>query len=125
MARPLAADALTFMGKAPAVSTASLGPEFRARKPRALDQRLELCPHDRGMHATMERPLRKAAICTGNDILAAEDFRQADNALAHELRMLDHVRCVTDDAGNQHLPGRWLYAFPHLPLMLMARIGAF
>src|SRR6185312_7205861 len=66
----------------------SLGPELPARKPGSFAQRFQLRPHHRRMHAAIERPLRKAAIGAGDHVLAADNTRQARNALGHQLRML-------------------------------------
>ena len=38
--------------------------------------------------------------------------------------MLHHVGGVADDTGDQHLAGGQLDVAPHLPLVLVARIGA-
>ena len=37
--------------------------------------------------------------------------------------MLDHVGGVTDDTGNQDLPGAEFSILPDLPFMLVARVG--
>ena len=46
----------------------SLSPQLLARKPRALDQRLELRPHDRWMHPAIERALRETAVGARHDV---------------------------------------------------------
>ena len=50
---------------------------------------------------------------------------QPHDALGDQFGMLDHIGGVADDAGNEHLALRQLDVFPHLPFMLVARIGAF
>src|SRR6185503_8255469 len=102
----------------------SLGPELPARKPGSFAQRFQLRPHHRRMHAAIERPLRKAAIGAGDHVLAADNTRQARNALGHQLRMLDDIGGMTDDTGNQHLARTELCIFPYLPFVFMTRVGA-
>jgi multidrug efflux pump subunit AcrB len=48
-------------------------PQFRAGEPRAFDQRVELGPHDAGMHPAVERALGKAAIGAGRHSRARPD----------------------------------------------------
>src|SRR6516164_6126215 len=98
-------------------------PQLPARKPRTLDQRLELRPHDGGMDAPIEGALRKSAIGAGHDVLAPQEIGKTQDAFGDELRMLDHVRDVADHAGDQQLAGRQLGALPYLPFMLVAGIA--
>src|ERR1700684_4592533 len=78
--------------------TAWSAPKLLARERGALRQSFELGPGDHRMHAAAE-----PAIGRGDHALAADAFGEAQNALRHELRMLDHVRSVADDAGQNHL----------------------
>src|SRR5262249_21225088 len=95
-----------------------------AGKARAGNQRLELCPHDRRMHAAVERPLREAAVRPRHQVLAADEARDAREALCDQLRMLDDVGGVADDAGYQLFPRRQLHALPYAPFVLGARVRA-
>src|SRR4029078_4847502 len=54
-------------------SLRSSPPQFLAGKARALRQRLELCPHDRGMDSPVEGALRKTAIRCRQHVLALHD----------------------------------------------------
>src|SRR4051794_14284185 len=56
-------------------------PQLLACKPRTFDQRLELRPHDAGMHAAIKRALRKAAIGAGHHVLAPQQVGEAQDAL--------------------------------------------
>src|SRR5713101_4474784 len=60
--------------------TASI-PQLLAREPRALDQRLELRPHDGRMHAAIERALRKAAVGADHHVLAPEQIGETQRPL--------------------------------------------
>ena len=44
-------------------------------------------------------------------------------AFGDQFGMLDHVGRVADDARNEDLSGRKLCVLPHLPLVLVTRIG--
>ena len=44
---------------------------------------------------------------------------EADDALGDELRMLEHVGRVADDAGQDHLAVGQLLVLPHDPLVLV------
>src|ERR1700730_17337058 len=78
-------------------------PKLVGRQLRALDQRLQLRPHDRWMDTLHIRTLRETAIRTGDDVLAADKRCEANDSLGNELRMLDDVGGVADHAGDQHL----------------------
>src|SRR5258708_30478382 len=77
------------------------------------------------MDAAVERPLREAAIGSGDHILAAQSLRVADDALGNELGWLDDVGGVADDAWDQHFALWQFNVLPDLPLMFVARIGPF
>src|SRR5580704_7701810 len=100
-------------------------PQLSARKPRALDQRVELRPHDARMHAAVKWSLRETAIGAGQQVLTPDQAGDPHNALGDQLRMLDHVGRVADHAGNKHPALRQLGVFPHTPLVLVPRVGAF
>ena len=65
----------------------------------------------------------KTIIGAGDDVVAAEEAGEAHDALAHELRMLDDVGGVADDAWDQHLSGLKLRRLPDVPFVGVARIG--
>src|SRR5216683_120643 len=73
-------------------------PQLSAREPRALDQRLQLGPHDRGMNAAIEGALREAAIGARHHVLAPQHIGEAQDALRDKLRVLDHIGDVADHA---------------------------
>src|SRR5262245_2997792 len=106
-----------------AVRRPASAPQSLAGEARALRERLELCPHDRGVDAPVERALREAAIRSRQYILAADEPRVADDALGDELGMLDHVGGVADDPGHEQLADGQLCVLPHRPLVLVAGIG--
>ena len=56
------------------------------------------------MDAAIERALGETAIGRSNDVLAADQLREADDALRHQLGMLDDVGGVTDDTGSGCAP---------------------
>src|SRR5688572_16135511 len=84
-------------------STSALAPQLAARKPRALGQRLEFRPHDRGVNAAVEGALRESAVGARHDALAADEVREAQDALCYELGVLHHVGGVADEAGSERL----------------------
>ena len=63
------------------------------------------------------------AIGRGDDALAADEFGEADDALGDQLRMLDHVGGVADDARQDELAVGQLDVLPHLPFVLVADIA--
>ena len=75
------------------------------------------------MDALVERLLREAAVGAGDDVLAADQLGEPHDALGDQLGMLDDVGGVADDAGDQHRALRQLDVLPHLPLVLVARVG--
>src|SRR3982074_3254347 len=77
------------------------------------------------MDAAVERPLRKAAIGSGDHILAAQGLRVADDALGDEFGVLDDVGGVADDTRDQYFALGQFDVLPDFPLMFVARIGPF
>src|SRR5207244_4414007 len=59
----------------------------------------------------------------GNDIFFAHDLRETHDALGYQLRVLDEVARVPDDAGDEDLPLGQLHVLPDLPLVLVPRIA--
>src|SRR4029077_12787662 len=81
-------------------------PKFVGGELRAVHQCLQLRPHDRRMDALHIRTLGAAAIRAGDDVLAADQRCEADDALGDKLRMLDHVGGMADHARDERLIGR-------------------
>jgi hypothetical protein len=48
-------------------------------------------------------PAAEAAIRAGNDVLAADDRGVPQDAVSNELRVLDKICGMADDAWHQHL----------------------
>ena len=96
-----------------------------AREPRSLDERLQLGPHDRGVDTTVERALGEAAIGAREDVLAANEAADAHEPFGHELGVLDDVGRMADHAGGDSLALWKAHRFPHAPLVLVPRVGAF
>src|SRR5256886_17620707 len=71
---------------APAFHAAT--PQLLACESCAIDQRLELRPHDLRMHACEIRHLCKAAVRARNHVLAPNKSRETDDAFGDQLRML-------------------------------------
>ena len=53
------------------------------------------------MHFAGGREAGEAAIGAGDDVLAPDDLGKPPDALGDRLGMLDEVRAVRDDAGDQ------------------------
>src|SRR5262249_18638159 len=82
-------------------------PELTGGQASALRQGRELEPHDARMNVVEPDPGgRESAIRPGDDVLAADDLREADDPLGDQLRVLDQVRGVADDPGNENHPLR-------------------
>ena len=86
-----------------------------------LRQRLELEPHDLGVHLDPAREGAEAAIDSGHHALAPDHGGVAHEALGHELRVLDEVRGGVDDARDDDLVGGEGHVLPDLPLSSGAR----
>ena len=93
-------------------------PELAAGQRGPLRQRLELRPGDLRMDAAAQ-----PAIGRGDDPLPADEIGKAQDALGDQLRVLDHVGGVADDAGQDQLVVGQLDLLPDLPLMLVADIA--
>src|SRR5262245_65511899 len=77
------------------------------------------------MHSGRKGTLGEATVSTGNHVLSPDQPGIGRNAQGDEFRMLDEVRRMGDHTWDEDLAVRQLDVFPHLPLMLMARIGSF
>ena len=67
----------------------------------------------------------EAAIGAGDNVFAADDLRVAHDAVGDDLRMLDDIGGMTDDAGNEQLSVRQLDVLPHAPFVLVADVTRF
>src|SRR5262249_125897 len=94
-------------------------PEFLRCEPGSVDQRAQLGPGEVGVN-----PAAEAAIGAGNDILATDDRGIAKDSIGDQLRVLDQVGRVTDDAGHQHLAGRQLDRLPDPPFVLVSHVAS-
>src|SRR5947208_1536908 len=74
-----------------------LSPEPLGGEPRALDQGAKLGPGDLRMHASAE-----AAVRPGDDIVAADCAGETHDPLGDQLRVLDQIGGVADDARQQY-----------------------
>ena len=79
---------------------------------RALGEHLELLPHDRRVDADGLGALGEAAVGAGDDVLAADEVGVAHDPLGDQLRVLDAVGRVGDDAGDDDLAVGELDAAP-------------
>src|SRR5579883_1582087 len=75
------------------------------------------------MDAAVKRTLGKTAIGSSNQVLASDESGQSRDTLGHQLRMLHDIGGVADHARDKHLAGGQLHLAPHLPFVLVARIG--
>src|SRR5215475_9783248 len=103
--------------KAPG-SQAPLSPKLRGRELGAGRQGFELRPGDLWMNAAAE-----AAIGPGDDVLAADHFGVAHDAVRDHLRMLDDVGRMADHTGNEQLAVRQSHVLPDAPFMLVPGIS--
>src|SRR4030088_1419504 len=79
-------------------------PKQFCREVCALPQRLEFLPDDCGVNlGAVERLRRKSAVCPGHDVFAADELGKAHNAFGNQLRMLDDVAGMRNDARAEHL----------------------
>ena len=65
----------------------------------------------------------EAAIRAGDDVLTADDFGVAHDAVGDHLRVFDDVGGMADDARDQHLAFGQLDVLPDAPLVLVANIA--
>ena len=93
-----------------------------AREPRAFGHGLELRPHDRWMHATVDFFLRESAVGPGNHILPSDEFRKSDDAISDQAWMFDRGGVMRHHPWNQDPAGRELHVLPDAPLMLVSRV---
>ena len=70
------------------------------------------------MHAPPE-----AAVRARDDALPPHQFREALDAVGHQLGVLDHVGGMADHARDEKLALRQLHVLPHSPFVLVADIA--
>jgi branched-chain amino acid transport system ATP-binding protein len=97
--------------------------ELLRDEPGALDEGLELGPHDGWVLALEEGALGEPAVGAGHDPLPADQPGVGHEALGHCLGVLDHRGRVGDDPGNEQLALGQLDVLPHAPFMRVADIG--
>src|SRR5690606_3086011 len=99
----------------------SLCPQALSGDAGALHQRVQLGPGDLGV----PYPGAEAAVCARDDVLPADDGGVALDAVGDELRRLDEVRVVADDAGDEDDAVRELRVLPGLPVVRVAGVRGF
>src|SRR5262249_33073778 len=104
-------------------SAAALLPEFAGGQARALPERAQPVPDGVGVDLDPAREGPEAAVDSGHDVLAPDHARIAGDALGHQLGMLDEVGGGVDHPGYQHLALGQVDFLPHLPLVLVPRVG--
>src|SRR5258706_2519442 len=72
------------------------------------------------MDATAE-----AAIGAGDDVVAADDFSEGDDAVGYEFRVLDEIGGVADDAGNEDFSGGQFHSAPDFIFMFVTDVAGF
>jgi hypothetical protein len=77
-----------------------------ADKASAFDQRLQLRPHYRGMHAAIMHSRRKPAVDAGDHVFWPHQFGEAYHAFGNERGMFNNVCGVADNARDQLAAGR-------------------
>jgi hypothetical protein len=93
-------------------------PELAAGEGGALRQRFELRPGDLRVDAPAETAVRRCY-----DAFPADEVGEAQDPLGDELRVLDDISGVADDAGQDQLVVRQFDVLPDLPLVLVADIS--
>ena len=70
-------------------------------------------------------PPTQAAVGARDDVVAADEFGERDDTIGNQLRVLDEVGGVADNARNQDLPGGEFYVAPDFELMFVADVAGF
>src|SRR5437899_10453292 len=97
-------------------------PEAPGRQTRALREHAEFLPHDARVHARGREPLREPTVHAGDDVLADDEPGASHDPLGDQLGLLDAVRRVRDDPGDENLAGRELERLPDVILVLVTRV---
>jgi hypothetical protein len=92
---------------------------------RSLRQGLELGPDDGGMHAWRKGPLGESAVSAHQYIFSPDQAGIGHEAPGDQFGVLDDLGCIGDHAWDEERAVRELDLFPHLPFVLMTRIGGF
>ena len=67
----------------------------------------------------------EAAVGAGDDVFAADDFSERDDAIGYQFRVLDKIGGVADDAGNQDFSGGQFHVAPDFEFMLVTDVAGF
>src|SRR5699024_8472711 len=86
----------------------------------AFGQRLQLRDRDLRVDASAQ-----AAVGRGHDVVGSDQLREALDAIGHELRVLDDVRGMGDDAGDDVFALGQLLLLPYPPFVFVADVGGF
>src|ERR687897_2837810 len=100
-------------------------PELLRSQAGALGEAGELGPDDVGVDGRLADPRTKAAVGSGDDVVAPDQPRVAADALGHQLGVLDEVGGRVDHPGDEYLAGWQLQVFEDLPFMGVPGIGRF
>ena len=77
------------------------------------------------METRDERALRKAAVCTRDDMLSAHETGEIRDAPRDQLWVFHGVRRMSHNARNEELAAGKFHLLPDHELMLMARVRRF
>ena len=61
----------------------------------------------------------QAAVGAGDDVFAADDFNERDEAVGHQCRVFDEIGGVADNTWNQDLPGGEFHVAPDFEFMFV------
>src|SRR5438046_1059948 len=95
-------------------------PELPGGEGGAFGEDLELRPAELRVEAAPE-----AAVGPGDDVFAPDEAGVVDQPVGDELRVLEGISRMTDDAGHENLALRELYLAPDFPFVLVADIRGF
>ena len=94
-------------------------PRRLARDRRAVTQGAQLGPGDLRMQS------RPAAVGAGDDVFAADDVGESDDAIRYQFRVLDEVGGMADDTGDQEFSGGKFHVAPDFEFMFVTDVAGF
>jgi hypothetical protein len=71
----------------------------------------------------MTYPCAQPTVRPGDHPLAAHQIGILEETLGHQFRVLDEIRGMAHDTGNEYLALGQLNVFPHPPLMFVTGVG--